>query len=582
MEPAALSFLRNLHSTALDGMSLQDTGRKLALEQITSFFQEQMSGEMTRAKIESMVSAVSGKLPEEFVRIQAALEKNPAKVTSTDIAGLIRRFADCEGVTAAALDKLKLFIRPPKPSNPETTVKQDAKFWMSWFHSEYLPYRWWQTQRAEADLEVEVMAGKFSEWYCEDFLKVHSNPALSAVQILTRWKPQIQEDSISLILLVDNLPWFFWDTFERALGAAGLHKHESRTCFTPLPSHTSVCKPAIISGEWSVSGSDYHKMLEIRTKADWNSKPVRYLPGVDQLTALDPIPAPSVLLLNFLASDNTLHEDLAAAGTNHADAMAVLFGNLGKAVGDFARRSRESGNRFGLYVTTDHGSSQILEPERKSIDAKLSQKLFANEKHRSATLTDNEAAQIPENLWALGHRFQNPYTNNGRVHFIPRGHNTVAAPQARPVYCHGGATPEEVLIPCAVFRLNSADWVAPKVRLVDQQSRPDGKFGFYIKRMTNLKFEIQNPNAGECSLEAVRVVPEVAEVREAGALTVGSESTGQTAISLYFSGAAVGVEMLTMEFHFRVAQKDLVTKLELPVNVASVMSTGNNLDSLFS
>lgn len=579
LDPAAATFVRGVPMEALKGMSLNPEGRALALDQIKPFF-DGHAGALSRQKFEDLVNAVSGELKEEFAALESALARAHFKIERADVESVARRFNQCADVGQAALARLNLFVRPPKPI-PIDATSADAAVWTMWFHTEYLPYRWWQTERGQADPEVEETIGSFSEWYCRDFVHVHSDPALSAVQTLTQWRSSILQDDVSLILLVDNLPWAFWDSFERALASAGLHKHESHDCFAPLPSHTSVCKPALISGRWDVTGSDYRKMLEARSAEEWGGRPVHYLAGVDQLTAMKPVPAPAVLLLNYLASDEALHADSAAAGTTHAEQLSLLYNNLGNAVGEFARRAAEGDRGFGLYVITDHGATHVLDAEKQSIDGKLSQRLFANEKHRSATLSAADAAQVPENLWELGHRFLNPFQPDGSVHFIPRGHSTVSSPNRRPIYCHGGATPEEVIVPCGVFRLFRAAWVEPNVRFVDLPMK-DGKAAFYVKRIANVEVEIQNANADECRLESVVIIPAVGEIRNFDKTVVRAKSTGRTTVSLYFATDATAVTMLGFDFSFRLAQETLVKHIELPVTISSAAAGGTDLKNLFS
>ena len=247
LDPAAVAFVRNVPVEALKRMAMSPQGRTLALDQIQPVFERALTGIVSRPRFETLVSAVSGELKEEFAGLESLLGKAQFNVEHGDVESVSRRFAHADQVGEAALARLNLFVQPPKPGTLDAASSGTAA-WKKWFHGEYLPYRWWQTQRVKADAEVEETVAKFSEWYCRDFAHVHIDPALSAVQMLTQWRPLILQDAVSLILLVDNLPWFFWDSFERALAVAGLHKHESKDCFAPLPSHTAVCKPAVISG----------------------------------------------------------------------------------------------------------------------------------------------------------------------------------------------------------------------------------------------------------------------------------------------------------------------------------------------
>ncbi len=579
LDSSTASLVRKVPVEALKKMVLDPVGRSTALDQIRRLFESAESGGVSRQKFDTLTSYVSGALKEEFDALQSLLENALFKIAPYDIELIKRRFDVTAIVDADDLSRLDLYVPPAKPVLAETSTPMDAAAWKKWFHTEYLPYRWWQTESKSTDADVEKMVARFSDWYCQDFLQVHSDPALSSVQLLGQWRSLILEDTVSLILLVDNLPWFFWDTFERSLRDAGLHEHESHDCFVPLPSNTSVCKPALISGRWDVTGSDYRKMLEKRSAEEWGGKSTYYLGGVDQLAAFEVAETPAVLLLNYLASDEALHSDLAAAGRTHADLLGGHFQALGKAVGKFAKRAGEASRNFGLYVITDHGATRILEGEKQSVDAKLSQRLFSNEKHRSAEISAAEASQIPDNLWELGHKFANPYRHDGTVYFIPRGHNTVASPGKRPLYCHGGATPEEVITPCGVFRLHAALWTKPNVRFVDAKKKSD-KTAFYVKRMTTVTIEVQNPNSDECRLDSIKLIPPVGELRSFGKIAVGPNETAKTTMNLYFSTGATAIDSLIFEFTFLVAQEELVQRVALPVTISSAAAGGIDLTSL--
>lgn len=578
LDPAAVSFVQSVPGDVLLDMSLNVEGRALALDQIQIVLDQALSGIATRTRFEALLAAVSGELWEEFDGLESLLALDKFKPERRDVDTIARRFKSCPEVTPTALAKLELCLPPLQPAalDPAHT---DATSWVKWFQEEYSPYRAWQTARKVINPAVEKTVGDFSEWYCREFVHVHADPALSAVQALSQWRPSILADSVSLILLVDNLPWFFWPLFERALADAGLHRHQTQPRFVPLPSLTSISKPAIVSGGWNAVGSDYAKMLEARSAEEWSGRTVQYFSGVDQLAAHKDFSAPTVLLLNHLAGDDALHSDAAAEGTTHSEKLALLYQSLGQAVGEFAQRASQQGRKFGLYVLTDHGASFILPPETKSVDAQLTKRLFPNEKYRSATLSAAEASGIPANLWELGFRFTNPCHSGDDVHFIPRGHNTVAS-LSKQVYSHGGATPEEVIVPTGVFRLFRAHWVEPAVRFVTKLK--DGRAPFYVKRMANVEIEIQNTNPEECRLESVTMVPAVGEIRAFSPVTVAPKSSGKVTVSLYFAAHATTTPLLTFDFRFRLAQEILTRHVELPVAISSAAATGTDLTNLFS
>jgi hypothetical protein len=518
---------------------------------------------------------LSGELIEELTAIESLLDRAEFDVVPMDIAEVRRRFANCSGISAARVSRLNLYVKPKEPAQMEEG-NPDANEWSRWAQEEYLPYRWWQIQRREAVPVVEKSVAAFSNWYCRNYSLVLSEPAISAIQTITRWRERILGDKVSLILLVDNLPWFFWGLLEKALASAGLHRHEASPVFVPLPSHTSVSKPLLVSGQAGASGSEYQKMLNARSATEWQGRSVTYTMGVDQLGSYVFPEHPSVVFLNYLAADEVLHSDAEASGSSWTDQLDLLYGNLAKAVGDFARRAASSGGDFGLYVLTDHGSTLILPEERQAADAQLTKKLFPNEKHRSATLSEAEAEQVPENLWKLGCRLVSPLAAG--VHFIPRGHNTVGAAGNRLTFSHGGATPEEVIVPTGVFRLHSATWNLPKLRFVDLVG---GKATFYVKRIGTLGIEIQNGNSESIQLESLTISPEVAEIREYSSVSDPAKGSNQTNVSLYFNSNATSITALTFTLNFRIGQDLLAQTIELPVTITSTTSGGLDLKDLF-
>lgn len=576
LDPTAAVFVRSVPLEAVQEMALSPEGRRLALDQIEHALGSTKSAVVTRTRLRSLLDAASGELIEEFTGIESLLERAEFDVSSLDVTEIRTRFKNCSGISAARMSHLGLFVCPVKPTDVAND-RRDAGTWIRWSQEQYFPYRWWQIERRRADADVERSVAAFTEWYCKNYPQVHGNASLSAIQTVSQWRENILNDRISLVLLVDNLPWFFWELLEKALAGSGLYRHESRAAFVPLPSHTSVCKPLIVAGRADATGSDYLKMLSVRSMDEWNSRQVHYVFGVDQLVSLAPGQEPCVILLNYLAADTALHSDAEASGSSWSDQLGLLYGNLAQAVGDFARRMSSSGGEVGVYVLTDHGSTFVLAEERCAADAQLSKKLFPNEKHRSATLTAVEADEVPENLWKLGHRFVSPFAPD--VHFIPRGHNTVAAPSARPIFCHGGATPEEVIVPSGLFRLYPANWTPPRLRFLDLDLTA-GHARFFVKRITPLNIEFQNANSEELRLESIALVPEVAEIRAFDAIAIPARGSSKTTVSLYFLAEATSLSAITFNLSFRIGQNEISQNIELPVRITSATTGGIDLKSL--
>jgi hypothetical protein len=509
--------------------------------------------------------------PDDIITYSGGVAQNVVWNTT-----LKRHFKNCPGLTDARLESLDQWIVPPPPEPLDDST--DPASWVRWSREQYFDYRWWQIQRDVVDPDLEVLVANFSQWYCENYTKVHADPNLSAVQTLAQWRKSILKDTLSLILLIDNLPFFFWSILEQALKQVGIYCHQTSAVFVPLPSLTAISKPQIVSGEPDARGSDYLKMLSKQSEHSWDSRKVGYLANINQLVEVTDFSAPSVLLLNYLAADSALHEDRNNTGISWKEQLSLLFQKLAEEVAGFARRATEAGQELSIYVLTDHGSTLVLSQERKDAGSQLTKQLFPNEKYRSASLSQQEADSIPENLWSLGMRFYNPL-NPDQLHFIPRGHNTVAPTKKGRFFSHGGASPEEVIVPCGVFRMHQAERVLPKIRFTHFNEGKDIP-KWYVKRIVTLQVELLNPNPEICSLASIAVHPKVGEIRDFKECTLPAKSTQVISLSLYFGNEAINHKSLVFSFNFLFGQEPVSAPIEIPVSIHSAMSGGLNLHDL--
>ena len=104
---------------------------------------------------------------------------------------------------------------------------------------------------------------------------------------------------------------------------------------------------------------------------------------------------------------------------------------------------------------------------QNGLDSTVVSKLFPDEKHRFAVVNENQAENIPDNLWALGYRFKQPFVSDNRVFFLPSGHNTVRQAVRAKGYLHGGVTPEEVIVPTAIYKAIKVSWKRPAARFLN-------------------------------------------------------------------------------------------------------------------
>jgi hypothetical protein len=236
---------------------------------------------------------------------------------------------------------------------------------------------------------------------------------------------------------------------------------------------------------------------------------------------------------------------------------------------------------FSVYVVTDHGACRILEEEKRSFDSAVIKKLFANERHRFSAVAEDQMDDIPENLWALGHRFKRPFASENTIYFLPRGHNTVRYAGNVKGFIHGGVTPEEVIVPTALYKLVKAAWKKPAARFLNLDlARETDRAKFYVQRVVTLDIELQNPNATAIRILRATVISPEADLKSCETMTIPAGSVKPLKMNCYFKKAALGEKTLEIEIAYEISGEQYTLPLTLESEFKSAVSSGFNLRDL--
>lgn len=579
--PQRATFLRTVPLEAIKDLPLNRVAADQAVAQVEIFFKEIGPSVKSIGDFQKVLECTSGRLAKEFQFVTDLLSLRQVEGSKTDVDLVRQKFKNCLGLDAAKLASIGRFAKPPRPSIPKESECWNADRWITWVTEEYIPYRHWQTQNRFFDFELEETVQHFSNWYVTEYTSIQQDEEKSLVQILGRWGSSIRDETLSLVILVDSLPLTFWNLLQESLNRAGFRRHELTYRFVPLPSDTQTSKPLVLQGRWGSLNRSYEDILQERARNDWGNKRVVYLPSLKELLNVELNKEPVVLLLNFLPSDELLHSDVELKGSTYEEELYHLFSKISDSVKSLFERWPGQAERFSVYVITDHGASSILEEEKKSLEAKVVNKLFANEKYRFASIDKSEAESIPENLWVLGYRFTQPFTKDDRVYFIPRGHNTVKAKAGGSGYTHGVASPEEVIVPVAIFRAVKPTWKELGIRFlnlkIDPQSR---KAIFYIQRVFPLQMEVQNPNSEAIRILRVDVLSPDSDVKGYNTPNIEAGRYSVVTIDCYFNRSALEKSELTLQLTYSVANEERAVKSSVAAEFKSVASGGFSLKDL--
>ncbi len=578
--PDRLEFLRDVPLGSLSKLSLHPVGVEQAWTQIKMYFRDVKPQIKDNKSFEQLLKRISGRLRQEFHELKRLLSDGTFASDGNTAALLKKLFRGCPGVTSTMLDSVNRFVEPAKPRMIAAGGYPDATRWIGWTVNEYTRYRHWQSLNKKHDSELEEQIRSFSEWYINQYETIHQNGALSLTHTLTSWAELIATDSLSVILMVDCLPVVFWPILEAALSGAGLHRHELTYRYAPLPTDTAHCKPGIIAGHWGESNKGYEELLSERVASDWTGKTERYAPNIRAVSELRSVAHDTVILVNVVPSDQLLHTDVETTGSTHAEELNRLFRRLAEAVSALIASSPIASSKIGIYVLTDHGATSILEEEMSTLESQAVASLFPDPRHRYASIAQDSAGNVPENLWNLGHTFNPPFGSGGTIYFIPAGHNTIGSRAAGLRFAHGGATPEEVIVPTARFRMAPQLLPEPSWRLVDLRPEKDGKVQFYVCRTVRLQIELQNKAYQPLSVTDAEVAAPDTDVKSWSSATIPAGGAGVIVYDLYFSRSAVAADFLTLNLTYELGPQERVLQVRLPATFRSAQTGGFSLRDL--
>ncbi|MFC1636551.1 hypothetical protein ACFL5Z_17100 [Planctomycetota bacterium] len=581
LAPEQVLFVRNIPVEAIYDLPLEPIAREQILTQIELLFEGIQKQVTSSDEFQKVLGWTSGRLSQEYHFISKILKNHQFSTTTEEVQQAQAKFRYCPGVSESSLNSLRYCIAPPTPQLIGSEEEWDSSEWIRWTVEEYTPYRTWQVHNNQYDEELERTVAHFSEWFIEEYAAIHKDPNISLVHCLGDLSSSGSEDELSIILLVDCLPLEFVGLLDGALRNIGYSRHDLHYRFAALPTITEYNKPVLVSGQWQHEAINYDAMLKARAHADWNNRQAVYLNNLKALSEMTVPQGSAVIFLNFLDGDELLHSDVESKGTSYDEELHRFFTRMAESVDRISKEWAGPREHISVYSVTDHGACRILEEEKKTLDSTVVSKLFPDEKHRFAAIDENQVGDIPDNLWALGYRFKQPFVSCNKVFFLPSGHNTVRQPRKAKGYLHGGVTPEEVVVPIALYKLVKAAWKTPATRFLKlDRVKETGRAKFYIQRVVILTIEIQNPNAVELRILRASVASPETDLKncEVGIIPAGSVNTIQ--MSCYFKKAALGEKNLEVEIAYEISGDQHTLALMLECEFKSAMSGGFSLKDL--
>jgi hypothetical protein len=575
------AWVTKLPPGAVAEITLEPTAREEALTQIEMFFKDIKPQVSTSDAFLKVLACTSGRFVQEFKYISDLSTSNQFTVSIEDVRKVQDKFKSCPGVTASRLGLLTYCAMPNRPTLLDEGKIWSAKEWIRWTVDEYVPYRAWQLHNNHYDDELEHTVQCFSDWYVKEYATVQKDPDLSLIYALKDAASAESARYLSVILLIDCLPLQFVGLLQDALRNYGFSMHDRTYRFAPLPTTTTPNKAIILGGQWDCREKQYESVLKTRAEQDWKGQEVIYVSSLKTLSELEPPTKPAVVVLNFVDGDDLLHEDVQSKNTTYEEELYRLFNRIAEAARRLSDTWTGKQEDLSVHVVTDHGACRILDEEKHSFDSGLVNKLFSNEKHRFSSIDAAKTGDVPENLWNLGYKFQQPFYADGKVYFLPKGHNTVRLPGKGKGFLHGGSTPEEVIVSTVLYKTVKVAWKHPFARFLGLNLDKDtDRARFYVQRIVALNIELQNPNSSTIRVISASILAPDTDLKECETPSIEPGQTGTLRMECYFKKAAIGQGELVIEIAYEIGGETHTLSVSLDCLFRSAVTTGFSLKDL--
>lgn len=560
-------------SPDLEGLTVKRSRVEKAIHEIEFFLHNELDVK-TLEDIEALLSITSGELLVEFDAVNKATHNLDKMITKEFIEKVRNKFATISDQISNDLKELDLLIPPMRPSEPQTSW--DAEQWSEWAVKEYLPYQFWLEERNRYDEEIASFSERFGDWFYKNFIKLKTSFSRVLYKAVPNICHEIRDNKgISLFLVIDNFNFKYMGDLRTLLNQRGFFCEEPQGYFSMIPTETEVCKKSLLSGEperKSLGNKTYERIIE----EDWSgfigSKKFVYLPHLGALNEIRKAEH-GVYFLNYRSIDELLHENEDELGKSHREEVYHRLETLVNSVISFAKRSGIE-QKLSIYICSDHGSTKIQAQIPNPIDRKYYNAKSEDKHHRFVTVSDAQIENLPSHVESNCYVIRKEEYGLLENFLIAKGYSRFVK-TTRKFYVHGGLSPEEVIIPFAVFH----KIVAEPEELVVYLSQ--NVFRYSVK--SSIKFDIGNVNDYEVVNLDVDIRNGNVECESAKVARIEPKGRTQVEIPARFKKTPSKKETscLLMRIRYQFLGKDHIQDVEPAIVIKSMIQRKVDTEELF-
>jgi hypothetical protein len=562
--------LRQLETLDLNRIEVNETQIGAVIDQIRVHLEQIKRNKNTPAALETVLSQASGHLEIEFDTAHDLL-RTPGLGIDENIVRRVRRlFAPIQHrpYLDQALADLDLLVSKAKPSQPDPSWEDEQ--WLNWAVQEYLPYRFWLEETGELTGDVVDLASAYADWLYQRYPAMRLNSPHMIYRALPTHRQLMLGETPVLVLVIDNFNAKFYADFQRYMQGVGFFSEGTQYYVAMLPSCTEVSKKCLFTGQPEpFNGTAYEKPVQEAWSKALNGRRVTYLPHVGALRAIKQRKH-DVYFLNYLPLDIALHQDAEQIGISHAQAVRSHLRAVAKDVQAFSQRIGAEHN-LNVIVTSDHGSTRIPGDAPNLIDPAFFARRVQDKHHRYVTVRDDELIQLPANVQYQCYTFERERFGLGSNYLAAKVYYRFR-PTTESIYVHGGLTPEETLVPVAVFKPMRVMPKSLATRLLQNEFRYNSK--------SEIRLELVNTNAYDCQSLHIEILNTTVEATDVRLEKLGAMNQEVVNFSAYFRRGEAADKALRIRISYEFLGQPYQQETEVIVKMKSMMEQAFDLDEL--
>ena len=438
---------------------LSEAGRKHASVYLLRFWKTKLNGlEKGRTFIDNALAELPGHAAEEVQALEQLLDESEASVaiplTQAQHEALRQRYGALTDASEV-LDRLALQVLPNPPSEPDPAWMETSSLdvWLPWLLHEYLPYR------AAADrlsgsvpfdnlTKLAAQAVQFSDWFCEKYAHMLHEGRDLITTIGREVAARLKKGERVIWLIWDNLPAHHTTSILKVLQIHGFHlTQEIDWKLALLPSVTKISFAASLSGlrpdeSEAISSDDYSALVA----QQFSRYHTVYRNSLRDLAAVLRKPK-DLYVFHYRQHDKILHMAESQLEDTRENLLDMYTRRVAEQLAE-AFSQMPADRVVSLIISTDHGSTRL--PERFARSTPMPTGAELVEEHSSRAVVIQEG--FDENAKAAYDPDVCTYLDPAAFGLtapvlLTRGFRVWSKARRGSGYVHGGALPEEVLVP---------------------------------------------------------------------------------------------------------------------------------------